>query len=112
MSVKSVRGKEASYEFHLQLASERAARCGQCLLECGGYSAGSTAANVATDTVQLTEAQQVYQLFNQGQSVVSDLVQPRTERGFGEQLSEHFERLRGVFGVGFGHERQLCACKG
>ncbi|MGA9978701.1 MAG: hypothetical protein WBQ08_08710 [Candidatus Sulfotelmatobacter sp.] len=28
-----------------------------------------TAANVATDTVQLTEAQQVYQLFNQGQSV-------------------------------------------
>lgn len=26
-------------------------------------------ANVATDTVQLTEAQQVYQLFNQGQSV-------------------------------------------
>jgi len=28
-----------------------------------------TAANVATDTVQLTEAQQVYQFFNQGQSV-------------------------------------------
>jgi DNA-binding CsgD family transcriptional regulator len=28
-----------------------------------------TVANVATDTVQLTEAQQVYQLFNQGQSV-------------------------------------------
>jgi DNA-binding CsgD family transcriptional regulator len=27
------------------------------------------AANVAADTVQLTEAQQVYQLFNQGQSV-------------------------------------------
>ncbi|MFZ0958434.1 MAG: hypothetical protein WAN60_18980 [Candidatus Sulfotelmatobacter sp.] len=25
--------------------------------------------NAATDTVQLTEAQQVYQLFNQGQSV-------------------------------------------
>jgi DNA-binding CsgD family transcriptional regulator len=29
----------------------------------------ATAAHVATDTVQLTEAQQVYQLFNQGQSV-------------------------------------------
>jgi DNA-binding NarL/FixJ family response regulator len=27
------------------------------------------AGNVATDTVQLTEAQQVYQLYNQGQTV-------------------------------------------
>jgi DNA-binding NarL/FixJ family response regulator len=64
-----IRGKETSYEFYLQLVSERLPPPAANASSNAAATQSAIAANVATDTVQLTEAQQVYQLFNQGQSV-------------------------------------------